>query len=101
MFGGCVNWSFPVFVYVYCWLFICWRSFLLYGIASFCCSIRSFRCVRSWVLVSFVNFMPCVFGMFWFWISSRIGSPMPVWSMRVFWMLSFCCACFRCWIICV
>lgn len=48
--------------------------------------MRSFRFVRRVCLVCCVNFMPCVLVRFWFWVSSSIGSPIPVWSMRVLFM---------------
>jgi hypothetical protein len=40
------------------------------------------RVLVSWVSVAPSAVMPCSFR------ASRIGSPMPVWSMRSFWSLN-------------
>ena len=52
--------------------------------------------VRSSSFVSVVNFTPSTQFRPWLRISSSIGSPMPVWSIRTFLKLSFLCARFRC-----
>lgn len=52
--------------------------------AKRCCCMVSLRFVSSSVFVSWVSVAPSA-GMFCSVSASRIGSPMPVWSMRSFW----------------
>ena len=84
--------SFSFRVYAYCWSLICWHSCLSYGMARWFCCMVSLRWVRISVLVSWVSFAPSA-GVPSVWRFSRIGSPIPVWSVNNFWSLNWVFAC--------